>query len=120
MHFTLIFFLIALKQRHKYSLKIKNLLLYIHIIQILYLEGFIRFFYLNKKTQDVYIFTRKELFKNYKTISTISANTFFLNHRNVFIKREKGLTFFLSTNKGLFTLLNCKKYHVGGQILFKI
>ena len=120
MHFTLIFFLIALKQRHKYSLKIKIFLLYIHITQILYLEGFIRFFFFNKKTQDVHIYTRKELFKNYKTISTIAANTFFFNHQNIFLKQEKGLTFFLSTNKGLLTLLNCKKYHIGGQILFKI
>lgn len=119
MRLSLILFLIALKKYHQCILEIQIFSLYLKILQILYKEGFIQHFYVNKKLLNVILYNKKELFKSYKTIST-SAHSVFLTTRNIYKHYEKGYTLFISTSTGVFTLLDCKKKNQGGLLLFQI
>lgn len=120
MRLTLIFFLLSLKQINFCSIQIKNFSLYINLIETLYKEGFILYYFLNKKIVKIFLFTQKNLFQNYKIISTTSSNSFFFNYKTLYRHQEKGLTFFISTTKGIQTLLTCKKKKLGGHLLFKL
>jgi len=119
MRLTLVLFLIALKNYHKCVLDMQTSSLYITLLKILYKEGFIRYFNFDKKFLLLFLYTKKDLFKQYKTIST-SVRSLFLNARYLHKHHEKGITTFVSTTFGVLTLSMCKKKNIGGLLLFQI
>ena len=62
MQFPLFFILTSLKQTNKYIIKFRNFFLYLILIQLLYKEGFIKYYFLQKKIQHISLFTKKEQF----------------------------------------------------------
>lgn len=99
----------------------------INILKILYDEGFILNFKINKKenffneTSEAIIHIRymhsKPVLKDLEIISKPSLNRILsLNEICRIVAKKKFLLF--STNLGLLSLNDCKKNHVGGVLLF--
>lgn len=99
----------------------------INILKLLYEEGFILGFKINKKanfyneTSEAIVYLRymhnKPILKNLKIISSPSLQRVVrLKELCRIIAKKK--FFLFSTNLGLLTLTECKKNHVGGVLLF--
>lgn len=101
------------------SIKPNNLL--IELLALLYKEGFVQSFRINEKTRDIDIFLRypynKDIFKNLKIIST-SSRFNYLKYSDICRLADKRFILIFSTNKGFFTGLDCKKFHLGGKLCF--
>lgn len=99
------------------------------VVCLLYKEGFIQSFSLNRVLTDskfklkIFICLRyaynKSIFKNLKIISTPSRVNF-LNTKDLSKLSNKKVILVLSTNKGLLTSLECKKHTIGGKLLFAL
>ena len=98
------------------------------VLKILYKEGFVLSYkirpkknFLNLKKEAIvhlrYVHS-KPVFKDLKIISTPS-HTIFMAHTTICrIVSKKNILIF-STNKGLLTGNECKKFKIGGILLFK-
>jgi len=93
----------------------KNLL----ILELLYSQGIIQSYKLDKKISKIYVVLRyyqnKSVLQYLKIFSNFSQHLTLKELSRFFNKK---FVLFLSTNKGLLTSLNCKKYHVSGKLLF--
>jgi len=96
----------------------------IALLKILYKEGFIQSFKIKSDINSNLFFTiilrsyqNKAIFKNLKLISTPSLSRYF-TFKDLIKLNDKRFTFFLSTDKGVLTILECKKQKLGGKLLF--
>lgn len=95
------------------------------LLKKLYLEGFIQSFkeiknpISNKKEILVSLryFSNKNIFNNLHLISTPSKVKY-ITYVDLCKINEIKLTLFLSTTRGFITNLECKKYKLGGKVLF--
>jgi small subunit ribosomal protein S8 len=91
------------------------------LLCLLYKEGFIQSFNVNLSNQQIEIHLRysynKDIFKNLKIIST-SSRFNYLKYSDICKLSNKRFIFIVSTSKGFFTGLECKKYHIGGKLCF--
>jgi small subunit ribosomal protein S8 len=97
------------------------------LMKILYREGFILSFRnklrkkFNNGTLDSIVnlkyFDNETIFSSLCIVSTPS-NTRFLSIKDICRINSKKNLFIFSTNKGLLTLTECKKQHLGGVLLF--
>jgi ribosomal protein S8 len=98
----------------------------IKFVEFFYKEGLIQYFSIEKnlkhKIASIKIFLRYfktfNVFSQLKIISKkkISIHLKYIDICKIF---EKNSTFVISTNFGLFTILDCKKYKIGGKVLLK-
>jgi|TARA_B110000879_G_C11153800_1_gene505890 small subunit ribosomal protein S8 len=103
--------------------------LYLKVVKLLYKEGFIQSFFVKKTVSrlntkfNIFITLRyvnnKSLFQNLNIISTPSRVNY-LNIKDLSKISNKKIVLFLSTNRGLLTGLESKKYNIGGKLLFTI
>ena len=129
---TLIKFLIKLKnaslsRRESVSVDFNRLCL--EITELLYKEGFIQSFSIEKKiinnvlkhsiTVNLRYFYNKPLLKELKIIST-PVQLAYLGVRNLAKLPTTKHRLFLSTSKGFLTDLQCKEKNLGGLLLFRV
>ena len=103
--------------------------LYLKVVELLYKEGLIQSFFIkpvssrltNKFTLFISLryINNKSIFKSLKFIS-IPSNLSYLNIKSLSKISNKKIILFLSTNKGLLTGGDSKKYNIGGKLLFAI
>jgi len=126
MHNKLIKFLLNLKNYSglkKEFLIIKFSSGILKILNGLYKEGFIQSYKIINISQQNYFYIvlryyfNKPIFKNLKIISKPS-NLKYLKFKVLIKLCEKKINYFVSTDKGIFTLKECKKKKLGGKILF--
>ena len=94
------------------------------LVKILYKEGFIQSFKILKEGEDTkkivatlrYYFN-KSIFNNLKVFSKPSHLRYMKFSDSCNISDKKYVCFF-STNKGILTILECKKKKIGGKLLF--
>jgi small subunit ribosomal protein S8 len=124
MNIHLIKFLIQLKnaaliKKEIIHIKYNNLIL--QAIFLLYKEGLIQSFKINKDKTFISIYLRynynKNLLKSFKIISK-GSNLVYLKYSDICRFFNKRRLLILSTNKGFLTGLECKKYKLGGKLLF--
>ena len=100
----------------------------IEFLKILYKEGFIQSFYIQKSSSFLLdknyqikvvlrFFYNKPIISNLKIISTPSFNKY-LKFKDLCKLSDKKNVLFFSTSKGLLTSFDCKKQRVGGTLLF--
>lgn len=97
------------------------------VLEILYNEGFILNFRINKKLNlfnDTFeagvhlrYINQKPIFNNLTFVSTPSYKRV-LSYKQICRLIVKKKLFIFSTDSGLLTLEECKKYHKGGILLF--
>jgi small subunit ribosomal protein S8 len=121
---TLIKTLVKLKNasiKGKEVVFLKFDLKYFKILKILYREGFIQGFKIDKKNFQTIVYLRFFQFKNVidrlKFLS-IPSHHHFISFLDLNLITNKKTFILLSTNKGLKTLLECKKQKLGGKLLF--
>lgn len=124
MNITLINFLLKLKNAYlakKYNILVgynKNIL---EFSKILYKEGLIQGFFINKQNKNIIIFLRHSQsfspFHALKIISTVS-NTKELKYADICKLSTQQRIFFFSTTKGIMTSMLCKQNCLGGKLLF--
>jgi small subunit ribosomal protein S8 len=127
MNLTLINFITKLKNASiskKETINISYTSINYKVTKILYREGFIQSYSLEKKS-DVSLtiiiklryFYNKSLLKNLRILSKPSSITF-LKLSYIIRLKDKKFVFFFSTNKGVLTNIDCKKHKLGGKLLF--
>jgi small subunit ribosomal protein S8 len=127
MNTNLIKFLVKLKNAslsQKEAIIVKYNFLYLDLVKVLYREGLIQSFQIEKDEVqgDLHIriilryFYNKSVFKNLKIFSKPS-HVKYLKYSDICKIIDKKFIFLLSTNKGLLTSLECKKRKVGGKLL---
>lgn len=99
----------------------------LQVLKALYKEGIILSFKVVNKpmffnnTSEVLVNVRyinqKPIFANLKIVSSSSYQKI-VSLKNICKLITKNKTFLFSTNKGLLSITECKKYHVGGVLLF--
>ncbi len=97
----------------------------IKFVEFFYKEGLIQFFSIKKDINQIIsikIFLRYFktfcVFSNLKVVSK-KKMAIYIKYIDICKVFEKNSIFIISTNFGLYTLFDCKKYKVGGKILFK-
>lgn len=94
---------------------------YIDILRVLYEKGFIQSFcVINNKTLisiNLRYYYNKPIFKNFKIISKPSLENY-IQVKDLYKLEDKKFVFFLSTSYGLLTSSECKRFGVGGKLLF--
>lgn len=123
----LIDFLIQLKncsilKKETFTYKYSKLIL--KIVNLLYSEGFIQSFKIEKTANYelkiiilLRYFFNKPIFNNLTIISKPTKSKFF-NIKELSQFSNKKNVGFVSTNRGIFTLEECKKKKTGGKLLF--
>jgi ribosomal protein S8 len=122
----------------KFLLKLKNAslsrketaifsynLLHLKLLKILYLEGLIQSFSIEKdRKKFIFVirvtfryFYNKPILKNLKILSKPSYFKY-MKYSDICKMCDRKFIFFLSTNQGLLTSLECKKQQLGGKLLF--
>lgn len=93
----------------------------LELVVCLYNEGFIHSYQIiNDKIQiSLRYFFNKPILKNLRILSTPSKLRY-LNLKMLSKLSSKKVSLFVSTDKGVLTLNQCKKYKVGGIPLFLI
>jgi small subunit ribosomal protein S8 len=91
----------------------------VNICVLLYKEGLIQSFKIQEKILIVFFrySYEKSVLKNLTILSTPS-NTRYLNSVQMNRLTNKRKLFFVSTNRGLLTNVECKKQNCGGILLF--
>lgn len=100
--------------------------LFLKLIKILYKEGLIQDYFLKKNLLGSFqlIISLKYVYNlgDLSTLKIISRPswTLFLTYNDICKLSEKKSIFFFSTDKGFLTSLECKKYKLGGKLLFYV
>jgi len=91
----------------------------IKFLNILIREGFIKNYKIEKNTINIYLKYKKNksVINNIKYISK-SEKFVYIKNKDLY-KIKKGF-FLISTSLGLLTLIEAKKYNVGGKLICKI
>lgn len=89
------------------------------IVESLYHEGFIQSYKIDGKNLNIVLryFFNKSMLKDLRFVSTPSKHRY-LNFKTISKLPSKKFTLFLSTNKGILTLSQCKLLKTGGKALF--
>jgi ribosomal protein S8 len=125
MNLILINFLIAIKNASifkKDQLKIFYNKKFILLSKILYKQGLIQDFWLQKENFNFYIIINLKYtgnLKNFKIISKPSRSIFF-SSKDIFKMYEKQVLYIFSTSLGYLTSLECKKNKIGGILFFYV
>lgn len=128
MNTNLIKFLIKLKNAslsQKETIVVKYNFLYLDLAKVLYREGLIQSFQVERENSQENLqikivlryFYNKSVFKNLRIFSKPS-HVKYLKYTDICKIIDKKFIFLLSTNKGLLTSLECKKRKLGGKLLF--
>lgn len=119
---NIIKFLLKLKNAslvRKEKIVVNNQKAILPLLNILYREGYIQSFFLQDK--EIVILLRynynKNIFKNLKIFSKISQLVY-LSYSDICRVYNNNIILVFSTNKGYLTNMQCKKYKIGGQLLF--
>ena len=93
-------------------------------MKLLYKEGFIQSYLLEKTNKGQYLITvklrysyNKSVIGNLKILSKPSISRF-LKYKNLCLISEKRSLIVLSTDKGFLTTFDCKKNKLGGKLFF--
>jgi ribosomal protein S8 len=93
----------------------------INVLAILYNEGLIQSFILDKVTSTVTVLLRysynKDIFKNLKIFSKATTLSYF-TYSDICKLSNKRFLLVFSTTKGFLTGLECKKQRLGGKLCF--
>jgi|TARA_B100000424_G_C22708762_1_gene385998 small subunit ribosomal protein S8 len=123
---TLIKALIKLKNASLLNKEIIYLnfdLKYFEILRILYKEGFIQSYKIDKENYQTIVYLRffqnKSVIDRLKFLSVPSRHRF-MSYSELCLISNKKTFILLSTNKGLRTINECKKQKIGGKLLFLI
>ena len=124
MNSTIIKFLVSLKNASwtsadKLTLNYDNFSL--SLLQVLYSSGLIQGYTVLCKNKVVVFFRKsfnKTLTQNLKLVSTPTYKMSLDYKKIALIRKNTNSTLFFSTDRGLLTALDCKKYKVGGVLLF--
>jgi len=128
MNLILINFLIAIKNASifkKDQLKIFYNKKFILLSKILYKQGLIQDFWLQKENFNFYIIINLKYtyklsnLKNFKIVSKPSRSIFF-SSKDIFKMYEKQVLYIFSTSLGYLTSLECKKNKIGGILFFYV
>lgn len=96
---------------------------YFEILKVLYREGFIQGYKIDRKNYQTIVYLRffenKFVIDRLKFLSTPSQERF-LSYSDLCLISNKKTFILLSTNKGLRTIYECKKQKLGGKLLFLI
>ena len=123
---TLIKLLLKIKNAYLFNKETVELnfnIKYLNILKLLYEHGFIQSLKVNFNTSKITIhlryFENKRLINDLKFFSIPSHHQFISFTELSLINDKKNFILF-TTNKGLLTLEQCKKFQVGGKMLFSI
>ena len=96
---------------------------YFEILKVLYKEGFIQGYQIDKDNYQIVVYLRffqnKFVIDRLKFLSVPSSHRF-LSYSELCMISNKKTFILLSTNKGLRTIYECKKLKIGGKLLFLI
>ena len=105
----------------KLKVKVKKNKVFISLLQILYLNGYIRFFTLSSKDNYIYIYLKyKYNISVIKEILVFSkpSQRFFISYRELYkLYREKNLFGIVSTDLGFLTISSCLLLKKGGEFI---
>jgi ribosomal protein S8 len=101
------------------SIVISKSLKSINILDVLYKKGFIQSYKVFSKKIIVYLryLNNKPVFKSFKFLIK-SINSKNLSFKNLCKISNKSTTLFVSTAKGVFTTIDCKKKKISGKTFF--
>lgn len=124
MNSTIIKFLVSLKNA-SYTSADKLVLTYdsfsLSILKVLYSSGLIQGYTIIYKN-EVVVFLRKSfnktLTQNIKLVSTPTYKISFDYKKIALIRKNTNSILFFSTDRGLLTASECKKFKLGGVLLF--
>ena len=96
---------------------------YFEILKVLYKEGLIQGYQIDKDNYQIIVYLRffqnKFVIDRLKFLSVPSSHRF-LSYSELCMISNKKTFILLSTNKGLRTIYECKKLKIGGKLLFLI
>ena len=96
---------------------------YFEILKVLYKEGFIQGYQIDKDNYQIVVYLRffqnKFVIDRLKFLSVPSSHRF-LSYSELCLISNKKTFILLSTSKGLRTIYECKKLKIGGKLLFLI
>tara|TARA_B100000035_G_C20856547_1_gene489906 strand:- start:376 stop:756 length:381 start_codon:yes stop_codon:yes gene_type:complete len=126
MCFTLIKALNKLKNASRLNKEVVYLnfdLKYLEVLRVLYREGFIQGYKIDKKNYQTIVYLR--FFQNRPVIGklqflSVPSRERFISYKNLCLISNKKTFILLSTDKGLRTIYECKKQKLGGKLLFLI
>ena len=130
MKITLIHLLLALKNAS--DLKKEKIICsynksFISLLKCLYKEGFISYFKVSNDdgAKLKIIIGLKYSYGKVLSISTLKflsvpSNLYYLTYKEICKISDKKIILFISTNLGIITQIQCKKYKIGGSPLFLI
>ncbi len=122
MSISLINFLIVLKNATSVKKEMVKVIFnkkLLPLINLLYKETIIQSFKCHENFIKIYLkyFLNMEIFYNLKFLSTSSKKNY-LDYLNLCLINDKNNFFILSTDKGLLNGFECKKFKLGGKLLF--
>ena len=96
---------------------------YFEVLRILYREGFIQGYKIDKKNYQTIVYLR--FFQNKSVLDrlrflSVPSRERFISYKDLCLINNKKTFVLLSTNKGLRTIFECKKQKLGGKLLFFI
>ena len=126
MNLKLVYLLLQLKNiaqiRKEFSI-VKYYNIFNLILSVLYNEGYIQSYKLLKKEKTFYLLIlfrnnyNNSLFEKLKIIFKKNKQ-YKINNYKLSNLQTKNLNLFLSTNLGILSLIQCKKYKIGGKAFF--
>jgi small subunit ribosomal protein S8 len=126
MNKSLITFLIKIKNASYLQKEVvitNNSFLNFSVAKMLYSEGYIQSFKIQKNKNVLQItlryFQGKSVLTNLKIVSS-SSKLKFMNYLEIIKISSPGKNFFFSTSSGFVTIKECKKTGIGGILSFKI
>lgn len=127
MNKTLINFLIAIKNASSLKRELVKIFYnkkFILLAKILYKEGLIQDFWLEKSDSLKLVIALKYHynFSSYKTLKIISkpSKSLFFSYKDIFKLYEKQVIYIFSTSLGYLTSLECKQKKLGGLLFFYV
>ena len=96
---------------------------YFEVLRVLYREGFIQGYKIDKKNYQTIVYLR--FFQNKSVLDrlrflSVPSRERFISYKDLCLINNKKTFVLLSTNKGLRTIFECKKQKLGGKLLFFI
>ena len=92
-----------------------------NIIALLYSEGLVQSFFVEKSSNRLIIFLRysfnKDVFRSLKLFSKSTTSSYF-TYKDICKLSNKRFLLIFSTSKGFLTSLDCKNQHLGGKLCF--
>ena len=96
---------------------------YFEVLCVLYREGFIQGYKIDKKNYQTIVYLR--FFQNNSVLGrlrflSVPSRERFISYKDLCLINNKKTFVLLSTSKGLRTIYECKKQKLGGKLLFFI